>query len=428
MKKKSFDELYRDILRQKISLREPLPPEYDPSQLDCLLHPERYAPVICTGDCGCSGSYERACENSCVFDAIVEDGNQGLRIDPDKCVGCEACIAACENHNLTASRDVLPAMRAVRQKQGQAYALVAPAFFGQFGEDVTPGKLRSAFLALGFSGMVEVALFADILTMKEALEFDRHINSREDFQLTSCCCPVWIAMIRRVYRELIPHVPGAVSPMIAAGRVVKRLHPDAVTVFVGPCMAKKSEARETDIADAVDYVLTFEEMADIFAAADIRPQELPEKKKEHASRAGRIYAHTGGVSEAVAETVRQLRMEDSGQVKAEQVTSGQEKARQVTSRQADGVPACRELLERIQRGELEANFFEGMGCVGGCVGGPKAILPREEGRKNVERYGDAASYRTPLENPFVMKLMERLGFETVEELLEDEELFVRNFD
>ena len=131
-----------------------------------------------------------------------------------------------------------------------------------------------------------MALFADILTMKEALEFDRHINSREDFQLTSCCCPVWIAMIRRVYRELIPHVPGAVSPMIAAGRVVKRLHPDAVTVFVGPCMAKKSEARETDIADAVDYVLTFEEMADIFAAADIRPQELPEKKKEHASRAG----------------------------------------------------------------------------------------------------------------------------------------------
>ena len=170
MKKKSFDELYRDILRQKISLREPLPPEYDPSQLDCLLHPERYAPVIRTGDCGCSGSYERACENSCVFDAIVEDGNQGLRIDPDKCVGCEACIAACENHNLTASRDVLPAMRAVRQKQGRAYALVAPAFFGQFGEDVTPGKLRSAFLALGFSGMVEVALFADILTMKEALE------------------------------------------------------------------------------------------------------------------------------------------------------------------------------------------------------------------------------------------------------------------
>ena len=82
----------------------------------------------------------------------------------------------------------------------------------------------------------------------------------------------------------------------------------------------------------------------------------------------------------------------------------------------------------LKAGKLPEDFIEGMGCVGGCVGGPKAILPREEGRKNVERYGDAASYRTPLENPFVMKLMERLGFETVEELLEDEELFVRNFD
>ena len=113
-------------------------------------------------------------------------------------------------------------------------------------------------------------------------------------------------MIRKIYRDLMPHVPGAVSPMIACGRVIKKLHPEAVTVFIGPCIAKKSEAREPDLAGAVDYVLTFQEIRDVFEAADIDPALLPESEKDHSSRAGRIYAHTGGVSEAVKSTVEQL--------------------------------------------------------------------------------------------------------------------------
>ena len=141
-------------------------------------------------------------------------------------------------------------------------------------------------------------MFADILTLKEALEFERHVREPGDFQLTSCCCPVWIAMIRKRYHELLPHVPGAVSPMVACGRFLKRIHPDAVTIFAGPCLAKKKEAKEPDIADAVDYVLTFQEMQDIFDAAEISLEELPEEEKEHASKAGRLYARTGGVSQA----------------------------------------------------------------------------------------------------------------------------------
>ena len=223
-----------------------------------------------------------------MFDAIKEDEDGKLRIDQDLCAGCEACVYACKQGRLTASKDVLPAMRSVRKAKGNAYALVAPAFFGQFGEAVTAGKLRSAFKALGFSGMVEVALFADILTLKEALEFDRHIQDEGDFQLTSCCCPVWIAMIRNMYEELMPHVPAAVSPMIACGRMIKKLYPEALTVFVGPCLAKKKEAREEDVQGAVDYVLTFQEMQDIFEAADIHLEEMPEDEREHASRAGRL--------------------------------------------------------------------------------------------------------------------------------------------
>lgn len=408
---KTFHQLYLDILKQEAGKGRVLEEEYDPYHMDCLLHPEKHAPVIFAEECE-QCAYEKACERSCIFDAFEQDENGKVHINREKCVGCGACVEACRLEKLAANKDVVPVLRAVRGKQQEVYALVAPAFLGQFGPDVTTGKLRAAFKAMGFQGLIEVAVFADILTLKEALEFDANIREEQDFQLTSCCCPVWIAMLRQVYQELMPHVPGAVSPMITAGRVVKKLHPDSVTVFIGPCMAKKKEAREEDIADAVDYVLTFQEVQDMFEAADIHPEQLGEDDKEHSSKAGRIYAMTGGVSEAVKLTVKQLRPERSIEVRAEQ---------------ADGVPACREMIERLKKGETKANFFEGMGCRGGCVGGPKIIIDKEEGRKNVERYGEAAEYRTPLENPFVGELLERLGFHTVEEFLEKSDILVRKF-
>ena len=290
--------------------------------------------------------------------------------------------------------------------------MVAPAFLGQFGDGISPGQLRMAFKALGFTGMVEVALFADILTLKEALEFDRHVKKQGDYQLTSCCCPVWIAMIRKIYHELMPHVPGAVSPMVACGRMIKRIHPDAVTVFAGPCLAKKKEAREPDICDAVDHVLTFQEVMDIFKAADIRPEEFEDSRKEHASMAGRLYARTGGVSRAVSEMVEQLRPDRSIAVRGEQ---------------ANGTKECMAMIQRIKNKETDANFFEGMGCVGGCVGGPKAVLDRETGTQLVDEYGQESPFRTPLENPYVRKILEELGIETVEELLRDDTLLTRDF-
>lgn len=406
----TFEELYQACVRRQAGEEVELS-DYDPKHLDCLLNPEKYASVLQTAPCtDCGG--DSACQASCIFDAIARKENGTLFIDSERCAGCGTCIAACKEGKLTASRDILPAMKAVREPGKLSYALIAPAFLGQFSQAVTPGKLRSAFKALGFSGMVEVALFADILTLKEALEFDRNIVTQEDYQLTSCCCPIWIAMIRKIYRELMPHVPGSVSPMIACGRVIKKLHPDAVTVFIGPCVAKKSEAREADLRGAVDYVLTFQEVQDIFEAAGIEPEALFESEKDHSSRAGRIYARTGGVSEAVRRTVEQL---------------SPDRPVAIRTRQADGVPACRAMMEELKSGKAEGNFFEGMGCVGGCVGGPKAILPKEEGRELVERYGAEAQYKTPLENPYVRELLSRLGFETVEQLLQESDIFTRDF-
>ncbi len=189
--------------------------------------------------------------------------------------------------------------------------------------------------------------------------------------------------------------------------------PDALTIFIGPCLAKKAEAREKDIADAVDYVLTFQEIQDIFNVMEINPADMEESEKDHSTRAGRIYAHTGGVSEAVELTLERLNPH-----------------RDITfhSKQADGVPACRAMVNDIVSGKIEANFYEGMGCVGGCVGGPRALIPHEEGKVHVEEYGQAATYPTPIDNPYVIELLHRLGIDTVENLLEKSDIFTRSFD
>lgn len=411
---KTFEQLYRELLRavsinqeeEYISTLD----DYDAHQLDCLLNPKKHPLVWRFGDCQCEG--ESHCVNVCHFHAVHPDESNELVVDESLCSGCAYCIQECKAKKLTNSKDVIPVLQSLRSHRGLTYALVAPAFLGQFSSDVTPGMLRNALKKVGFDGMIEVALFADILTLKEALEFDHNIHKETDYQLTSCCCPLWIAMIRKIFHELIPHVPPAVSPMIASGRAVKVMHPDALTVFIGPCLAKKAEAREADIADAIDYVLTFQEIQDMFEIMEVDPAAMEESEKDHSSRAGRIYAHAGGVSEAVSLTLNRINPERKVPIK---------------TRQADGVPACKELINEIRSGTVQDNFFEGMGCVGGCVGGPRAIIPREEGFANVKEYGKKATYNTPIDNPFVIELLHQLGIDTIEQLRENSHIFTRTF-
>jgi iron only hydrogenase large subunit-like protein len=332
-------------------------------------------------------------------------------ISEQDCVGCGDCIKACDAHNLAEIREAVPIFGHINEGQS-VYALIAPAYISQFGPEVSPGRLRAAFKKLGFAGMIEVALFADILTLKEALEFDESVKREEDFVLTSCCCPMWVAMIQKVYGQLMPHVPPSVSPMVACGRAIKTLHSDVKTVFVGPCIAKKAEARQTDVADAVDYVLTFREAADIFSAAGIDPAVFKEDLRDHSSAGGRLYARTGGVSEAVASTLEMLRPGRTIPLK---------------SRQADGVPACKQMLREVMEGHADANFIEGMGCVGGCVGGPRALISHEEGAKNVDAYAERAGSRTPVNNAYVLDLLSRLGFDTIESLISGDNMLTRRF-
>lgn len=135
---KTFTELYNQAVSLALQddpegLKAALK-EYDPYHLDCLLHPEKHPLVIRTGACDCPPEARAVCAARCPFDAMRVGPDGNMLIDPEKCVGCADCIDGCAREKLKASTDILPALKAVRSSKGLAYALVAPAFLGQFTE------------------------------------------------------------------------------------------------------------------------------------------------------------------------------------------------------------------------------------------------------------------------------------------------------
>lgn len=346
---------------------------------------------IC-GECSLEEE-ERECRDACVYDREGQpSGESRPIIDNGKCLSCGRCIPRCPLGAINDKIEFIPMSRYL-DSGIPVYAAVAPAAAGQFGKNVTMGKLRSALKSIGFADMVEVALFADMVTLKEADEFNKLVKSEDDFLITSCCCPVWVNLLVRHYGGLYERLTKTVSPMIASGRVIKTIFPDCKTVFIGPCVAKKAEAKHPELRGAVDYVLTFCELSEVFRALDIDLERMPEDNKEQSSSGGRTYARTGGVSEAVRITLERIAPERTIEFKAIQ---------------ADGVAECKELLDSIKEGRLDANFIEGMGCGGGCVGGPRTNIDTAEGRRCVEEYGQRASFTNPIDNTNVRQLFKYL--------------------
>lgn len=205
--------------------------------------------VVKVGDCGIRCIDKdglTSCQKSCPFGAVDVLLEKNISSINDKCVDCGNCIAACDRGHLIDKIEFFPLVEYLQGKE-DVYAIIAPAYIGQFGEGVTPQKLRRALKAIGFKDMIEVALFADILTLKEAVEFNKHVNKQKDFMITSCCCPMWVAMIKKLYSDLVPHVAPSVSPMIACGRIIKKLYKNAKVVFIGPCVAKKRNLKKVTL-------------------------------------------------------------------------------------------------------------------------------------------------------------------------------------
>lgn len=194
---------------------------------------------------GCDESCPRnedgkfSCQVACPFDAILYDEEErSTYIDNDKCLNCGVCVDSCK-HGLILDKVYFLPVLDLMQNNKKVFAAVAPAISGQFGTEVTMDQIRAALIKIGFTDMIEVAFAADVLTIKEAVEFDKHVNGPKDLMITSCCCPIWIGMLRKVYKELVPDLSPSVSPMVAAARMIKSLDSDAKVVFIGPCIAKK---------------------------------------------------------------------------------------------------------------------------------------------------------------------------------------------
>jgi iron only hydrogenase large subunit-like protein len=334
--------------------------------------------------------------------------NKGPAIDREKCVNCGQCVKDCTCGAFVNKIEVIPFLNDLKNDDVKVYATVAPSLVGQFGKDISMGQLRTAFKLLGFADMVEVALFADILTIREAFEFDRLITSEEDFFLTSCCCPVWIRLVENKYPEIFENMSLSISPMIASGRFLKSMYPESKVVFISPCTAKKAEAKEPNLEDAIDYVVTFQELKEIFDVADVNLAQLEKDDKDHASFAGRVYARAGGVSLSVKTVVNRIAPDRLINLKAKQV---------------NGTKECMEILTRLSQGEkIRENFIEGMGCDGGCVGGPKTNIGKEKATSMVNKFGEESLIMTPMDNMNIIKILNNFGLDDFEDIIDNKEM------
>jgi iron only hydrogenase large subunit-like protein len=251
-------------------------------------------------------------------------------------------------------------------------ALYAPAVAAQF--RIEPGQLEGALTEAGFSNVVEVALGADITADREAEEFTERMERGEKMMTTSCC-PAYVRAVRRHVPDLSPCISGTQSPMHYAAEIAKKEYPGCVSVFIGPCLAKRREGMDDEY---VDYVLSIEETGALFVAKQIEVTRAPVKPgKTVPTATGRSFAKSGGVAAAV-----RARLKDPS-ILRETVIDGLDK---------EGMKRLA-AFGKIESGETSAapdtpNLIEVMTCQGGCIAGPSVITNPRVALKLLDAYAE----------------------------------------
>lgn len=332
------------------------------------------------------------CQSFCEQEAIYFDNSMKPSINIDNCISCGLCIVACPKGAIVEKTEIAQTIKLIK-KHKRVYAILSPAFSGQFGHGISEEQVKTALLMLGFYDVIEVALGADVITVKEANEFISRMEQKDEFMITSCCCPPFVRLAKGYELKISNMVSDSVSPMIATARFIKAEDVKAKVVFIGPCIAKKTEAKLPELKDAVDCVLTFEELASIFKAYDLDLSKIDIKSPiDNASHDGRIYAHIGGVTKAISRSIKSKKPDIP-----------------LKTCHGNGIKECREILEKISNGESKANFIEGMACIGGCVGGPGKIAPAKESYKAVDEFAEKSKVKKADLNNAAKTLIKKYG-------------------
>lgn len=295
---------------------------------------------------------KRPCKFSCPVNAITYNEYGISVIDESKCIRCGKCIHSCPFGAIGSRTFIVDVVNALKSDK-KVYAMLAPATEGQFGEEITMASWKKAMEELGFDGFVEVGLGGDMTAMYEAKEWAEAYRNGEK-KVTSCC-PGFVNMIHKHFPELKDKISTTISPMCAVSRLIKAKEPDAVTVFIGPCIAKKSEVVDQRIDGNADYVLTYSEIRAIMAAKNVELAPVEENYQE-SSAYGKRFGNAGGVTGAVLQSMKE--MDEDLDVKV---------------CNANGAAECKKFLLLLKAGRLPEDFIEGMVCEGGCVGGPSSF-------------------------------------------------------
>lgn len=292
----------------------------------------------------------RPCRKSCPVDALQVDQETGMAmIDDEKCISCGQCIHSCPFGAIGSVTHIVDIVNAMRSGK-KVILMAAPSLEGMFGSEITWTSLREAAKKIGFDDMYELGLGGDLTAAAEAAEWAEAF--KEGKKMTTSCCPGFVNMVKKHFPQIADHVSTTVSPMCAVSRMLKAQDPDTVTVFVGPCVAKKSEAMGAGIEGNADYVLTIGELRAMFKAKDV-VVEAAANDSQQASVYGKRFGNSGGVTNAVLQSLRELEENDD-----------------ITVEVCNGAAECKKALLMLKAGRLKADFIEGMACEGGCVGGP----------------------------------------------------------